>query len=152
MSISSVSSATSPQAANQNQVNQLAKSFNAIGSALQSGDVSNAQSALTTFQQALQSSSQTTDKQPFGKNAMANMDYQSLTNDLQSGDLAGAQKAFTSLQNDLTSPSTQSVQSAYIGHHHHHHATATATNSPATLSSTNGSSTPGSNGTLNTVA
>jgi hypothetical protein len=151
MSISSVSSATSPQAANQNQVNQLAKSFNDIGSALQSGDVSNAQSALTTFQQALQSSSQTTDKQPFGKNTMANMDYQSLTNDLQSGDLAGAQKAFTSLQNDLSSPSTQSVQSAYLGHHHHHHANATA-NSPTTLSSMNGSSTPGSNGTLNTIA
>ena len=151
MSISSVASATSPQAANQNQVNQLAKSFNAIGSALQSGDVSNAQSALTTFQQALQSSSQTTDQQPFGKNTMANMDYQSLTSDLQSGDLAGAQKAFTSLQNDLASPSTQSVQSAYLGHHHHH-ATATATNSPATLSPINGSSTPGHNGTLNTVA
>jgi hypothetical protein len=152
MSISSVASATSHQAVELNQVNQAAKSFNAIGSALQSGDILNAQSALTTFQQALQNSTQAIEKQPFGKNAQANIDYQSLTSDLQSGNLAGAQKAFTSLQNDLTTPSTPSVPSGHKSQPHPHPAGTTASSSSATLSPLTGGFGVGGNGTLNTVA
>jgi hypothetical protein len=146
--ISGVSSATNPyQVSNQNGFAQTVQDFKAIGSALQSGNVANAQSALATFQQNLTGSSQTTTSQPFGKNSQANTDYQSLTNSLQSGDLAGAQKAFTSLKNDLnSSPSTSSAQAAHKGHHHHHHAAS------ATSPTTSPSSASSSDGTLNVTA
>ena len=117
-SVNSVSWANSPyQATNQSSFAQFIKDFKAIGSALQSGDVSSAQSALATFQQDLQGNSQASATQPFGKNSHANTDYQSLTSALQSGDLAAAQKAFASLQTDL--------KAAHKTHHHHHHGSST---------------------------
>jgi hypothetical protein len=101
-SISGLSSTTDPyQATNLNAFVQFVNDFNAIGNALQSGNLSSAQGALATFQQDLPGNSQTTSNQPFGNNTQANADYQSLTSALQSGDLSGAQKAFASLQNDL---------------------------------------------------
>jgi hypothetical protein len=146
--ISSVASATNPYlAANQNGVGQLIQDFKAIGSALQSADLPTAQSALATFQQELQSSSQISATQPFGKNSQANTDFQSLTTDLQSGNLAGAQNAFSSLQNDLKP--TQSAQSAHRGHHHQHHSFATG--STSTTNPTTGSTASGVAG-LNLVA
>jgi hypothetical protein len=130
-SISAISSATNPyETTNQNGFGQTLQDFKAIGSALQSGDVTTAQNALTTFQQDLQGNSQTSSSQPFGKNSQANTDYQNLTSALQSGDLSGAQKAFTSLQSDL--------KAVHKGHHHHHGASttppATTTSSAATSS------------------
>jgi hypothetical protein len=138
-SISSVTSATTNpyQVASQNGFGQIAQDFQAIGSALQSGDLSTAQNSLTTFQQALQGASPTSANQPFGKNSQANTDYQSLTSALQTGDLAGAQKAFTSLKTDLKA--SQSAQAVHKGHHHHHAASATEA-----TAATNASSTPAS--------
>jgi hypothetical protein len=102
-SISSVTSAINPYlTTNQNGLGQSFKDVKAIGSALQSGYVSTAQSALAKFQQGLQGNPQTSANQPFGKNSQANTDYQSLTSALQSGDLSGAQKALSSLQTDLS--------------------------------------------------
>jgi hypothetical protein len=153
-SISSVNSATTPiPTTNQNGFAQIAKSFQAIGSALQSGDVATAQTALTNFQQALQgmsqANSQAATNQPFGKNSQANTDYQNLTSALKSGDLSTAQKAYASLQNDLKS--AQSTKSTHRGHHRHHTASATSsTTSPATTTTT--SSTVASDGSLNLLA
>jgi hypothetical protein len=162
-SISSVSPVTNPYQTNyQAGYGQMVQNFDAVGSALQSGDLATAQSALTTFQQALPGSSSTSASQPFGKNSQANTDYQSLTSSLQSGNLAGAQKAFTSLQKDLKP--AQTAQAAHKGHHHHHSSSATdattaATTASSTASSTTNSSTSsnsdsavGSNGSLNTFA
>jgi len=124
--ISSVSSTSDPtqtsSQGNQSDIAQLTKNFQAIGGALQSGDVSTAQEALAALQQAMQggsqSNSQTSSSQPFGKNTQANTDYQSLTSALQSGNVSDAQKAYASLQDDLKSAS--SAHSAHKGHHHHH--------------------------------
>ena len=157
-SISSINSTTNTnQLANQqNSFAQIAQNFQAIGSALQSGDLSSAQSSLTAFQQAVQgnsnSTSQTSSSQPFGKNSQANTDYQNLTSALQSGDLSTAQKAYTSLQNDLKS--AQSAKSAHKGHHHHHAASATAatTSSSTTQTASTTNSTVGSDGSLNVFA
>ena len=127
--ISSVSSTTNPyQTANQNGLTQFIQDFNSLGSALQSGDVSTAQSALATFQQDLPGNSQTQTNQPFGKNSQANTDYQNLTAALQSGDLNGAQKAFASLQTDL--------KATHKGHHHHRASSSTTPTTPATTSTT----------------
>jgi outer membrane protein assembly factor BamD (BamD/ComL family) len=157
-SISSVNSTTNPnQTTNQQSgYTQIAQNFQAIGSALQSGDLSSAQSALAAFQQALQgnsqSNSQTSSSQPFGKNSQANKDYQNLTSALQSGNLSTAQKAYASLQNDLKS--AQSTKSAHKGHHHHHAASATSATASSTTPTTSStsSSTVGSDGSLNVVA
>lgn len=133
-SISSVSSATNPYLPpNQNGYGQFGQDFNAIGSALQSGDLSTAQSALATFQQDLQGNSQTPASQPFGKNSQANTAYQSLVSALQSGNLSDAQKAFGSLQTDL--------KAAHKGHHHHHHASSVASSTTPATSTTASSAT-----------
>jgi len=119
-SISSVHSATEPsQVAIQSGVRKIAEGFDAIGSALQSGDVALAKSAMTALQQALQdsaqSSLQTAASQPISKNSQASSDYKALTKALQSGDLSTAQQAYASLQQDLKSAgATNSVQ-----RHHH---------------------------------
>jgi len=151
-SISSVPAVTSPYlAASQSDFGQTVQDFNAIGSALQSGDLTTAQSELTTFQQALQGSLSAPATQPFGKNSQANADYQNLTSSLQSGNLAGAQKAFTSLKNDLNP-----TQAAHRGHHHHHSSSAMAPAPAATTTSSSTSSSSnsalGSSGGLNVFA
>jgi len=151
--ISSVNSANNPiQPPNQDGFAQIVKSFQAIGSALQTGDVATAQSALTSFQQALQgnapANSQAATSQPFGKNSQANTDYQNLTSALKSGNLTTAQQAFSSLQNDLKS--AQSTKAAHRGHHHHRTASATSSTSTATTPAT--SSTVDADGNLNVLA
>jgi hypothetical protein len=116
-SISSASSTTNPyQSTNLNAFIQFVNDFNAIGSALQSGNLSDAQSALATFQQDLPGNSQTSTHQPFGNNTQANTDYQSLVSALESGNLSDAQKAYASLENDL-----QGTEAGKSHRHHHHH-------------------------------
>ena len=169
-SISSVNSTTNPnQTTNQQSgYTQIAQNFQAIGSALQSGDLSSAQSALAAFQQALQgnsqSNSQTSSSQPFGKNSQANKDYQNLTSALQSGNLSTAQKAYASLQNDLKAAATAATatKSAHRGHHHHRSeatdsaasstTTPSSTNSTSPTESSNSSSTSAKDGSLNALA
>jgi hypothetical protein len=113
-SVCGVTSATNAyQTTNQSVLGKIVQDFGAIGTALKSGDLSTAQSALATFQQALEGNSQASASQPFGSNSQANSDYQSLVSALQSGNLSSAQKAFASLQTDLTS--------SHKAHHHHHH-------------------------------
>jgi len=128
--ISSVSPSNSNYpVTNQNSYDQSFQDLKAIGTALQSGDLTGAQSALTGFQQSLSGNSQASASSPFGKNTQANKDYQALSSALQSGDQAGAQKAYASLQSDL--------KAARKGHHHHHAAStspaATNTNANSTV-------------------
>ena len=113
--VSSVSSAANPyltglSTALQAGIGQSIKDFQSIGAALQSGNLTSAQTALAAIQkdfQAVTQSAATTSSgtaaatQPFGTNTQANTDFQTLTNSLKSGDLTGAQKAFASLQTDL---------------------------------------------------
>jgi predicted RNA methylase len=134
-SISSASSTTNPyQATNLNAFTQFVNDFNAIGSALQSGNLSDAQSALATFQQDLPGNSQTSTNPPFGNNSQANADYQSLVSALKSGDLSDAQKAYASLQNDLQG--TEAGKS----HRHHHGSSDSDTTQTATLTAAASSS------------
>jgi hypothetical protein len=144
-SVSSVTSATNPnQTTNPSVLGKIVQDFKAIGSALQSGNLSTAQSALTAFQQALQGSSQTSTTQPFGSNTQANTDFQSLVSALKSGDLSSAQKAFASLQTDLTS--------THKAHHHHHHGSGTAPSTTPTNGATTSSAVASDDGDLNVTA
>jgi len=107
-----VSSAASLYQTSQNGFGQFIQSLNALGTALQSGNPSSAQSALSTLQQNLPSSSQTSSSQPFGNNTQANSDYASLVSNVQSGNTTAAQSDLAKLQSDLK---------AGHGHGHHHH-------------------------------
>jgi hypothetical protein len=86
---------------NSNASNPLMKSLQAVSSALQSGNISAAQSALAKFQKQLQGNSPTSSSQPFGNNSQANSAYQSLVSSVQSGNLSDAQQALSSLKTDL---------------------------------------------------
>lgn len=137
-SISGVSSTANPYSTRpQNGSSQAAQAFQAIGSALQSGNLSTAQSALATFQQDLASSSSASasspSNQPFGSNSQANTSFQSLVSALQAGNLSGAQSAYSSVQDGLKS-STQSAH-AHRGHHHHGSGNATDASSGAAANS-----------------
>src|SRR5580692_502899 len=99
--IGSVAGTTSPyQPTNSNTL--ALQAFQSVGSALQSGDLSSAQSALATFQQSLPGSSSSAVQPPFGRNHQANSAYQNLAGALQSGDLSSAQRAFANLQTALS--------------------------------------------------
>jgi hypothetical protein len=160
MTVSSVFSATSLyQPENQALFQQQAQDFNTLASALQSGNLSTAQSAFTSWQQDLTSiappnQQSTQQSQPFGSNSQANSDFQSLSSALQSGDISSAQQAFANLKQDLQS--SGSVR----GHHHHHHRTGTQNNSnsgigaqgTATSAAATAAAAQAIGGTLNTQA
>ncbi|MGP8201497.1 MAG: hypothetical protein ACLQU4_18560 [Limisphaerales bacterium] len=131
-SISSTFPATNPyQATNLSAFTQFVNDFNAIGSALQSGNLADAQSAMAEFQQDLPSQLQTTN-QPFGNDTQANTDYQKLAGALNAGNLADARQAYAGLQNDL--------QGTGKSHRHHHRGAADSDTTDAAATNANASS------------
>jgi outer membrane protein assembly factor BamD (BamD/ComL family) len=104
----------------QSQIGQVQSDFQALGKALQSGNLTVAQQAYATLQQDLpasQSSSSATSSNPLSAVGQA----------LQSGNLTAAQQAFAALK----------------GHHHghHHHGGGSAVSAPAsTPTATTGTS------------
>jgi type VI protein secretion system component VasK len=151
MTISSVGSTTPAyQASSTNSFDQLFNDFKGIGSDIQSGDLSSAQSALTTFQSDLQNSSgKNPISQLFSNNSTLGNDLTALQTALQSNDPTAAQNAFKTLTQDM-----QGAMKTQGAHHHHHHhtrsASATTTPSDGGTDSTTGSSSTGS--TLNVQA
>lgn len=146
MSISSISSASSYQA---NQVNwqnnsaQRQQDFNALASALNSNNLSAAQSAFAALQQLLPNSSTGTQTQTGQPGSVQNplaADFSALSKALSSNDLTGAQAAFKQLQADM-----QSVGGARH-RHHHHKASASTQSTPSTTPSSSVGSTAGSSG------
>jgi len=105
MTVSNISStANACQNSATDGFGQLFKDFKGIGSAIQSGDLSSAQSALTTFQSDLQSN---TGKNPlsqlFSNNDSLNKDLAALQTAVQSNDPAAAKDALKTLMQDMKS-------------------------------------------------
>jgi hypothetical protein len=96
----------------------IANNFNALGAALQSGDLSGAQQAFTSLLQsapttaASSTASQSSASSGSSASSSAGADLVSLGQALQSGNLAGAQQAFANLQ--------QAMQAAAPAGGHHH--------------------------------
>jgi len=115
MTVPGISSVTDPyqtyQTYRQNNFAQFRQDFQAIGSALQSGDLNAAQTAFAQLQQLLPNSSASNQAQNGQQNPFA-ADMNALSSALSAGNVKGAQDAFANLQQDM-----QAVQ----GHHHHHH-------------------------------
>lgn len=140
LGISSLISDYQPTLTNsQNNLSQVQQGFNDLASALQSGNLADAQNAFTALQQLLPNSSAGNQAQNgqsgSGQNQFAT-DFNALGQALQSGDVTQAQKAFATLQQDM-----QSVQ----GHHHHRHHHG-FTNTQSTGSSASNSSVQSTNG------
>ncbi len=91
----------------QNTFQQIKTDFQKLGTDLQAGDLSQAQSDYATLSQDM-SGSQT------HSNNTINQDFSALGQALQSGNLSDAQNAFSTLQQDLQ-------QSGQVHHHHHHY-------------------------------
>ena len=105
MNVSSLSSASISY-----QDQQKQNPFQALGSALQAGDLGAAQTAFSQLQARFQGQSgANTNTNPVSSTQSGSTSpLQTLASALQSGDLAGAQKAF------------QALQQKAGGHHHHH--------------------------------
>ena len=142
MTVSNVSTTTNPysQTIDPSSFKQRRHDFKALANALQSGDLSSAQSAFAALQKDLPNASQASATPPVGQTSQAATDFQTLQSALNSGDLSGAQKAFASLKTDL-----QSTKGAR-GHHHHRRAgSATDANTGSSSSSSfpsSGTTTP----------
>jgi hypothetical protein len=84
------------------------KEFQQLGQALQSGNLSAAQTDFATLQQLSPSANTASSSNPIAQA------FSQLGKDLQSGNLSSAQQDFSNIQQDLQSQGAQ-------GHHHHHH-------------------------------
>ncbi|MGA7461084.1 MAG: hypothetical protein WBW69_12720 [Candidatus Korobacteraceae bacterium] len=125
MSIAGISSSDLYSAQNvQKQMQEMRQEFQQLGSDLQSGNLSAAQSDFATLTQLdpnLTSSSSTssTSSAAAATSSTASNPMQQafaqLAKDLQSGNLSAAQQDFTAIQQAM-----QSASAAH-GHHHHHH-------------------------------
>jgi hypothetical protein len=134
MNVSGVSSATNPFSNYlQSKYNQQIQDFQGLASAVQSGDLSTAQTALTAFQKDIQNNPQgplaTALSDP---NSQISKDFQALQTALQSNDATSAQSAFATFAQDLQA----------LHHHRHHHdkADSDSTQSTANTSGTNSTS------------
>jgi len=141
MSIDSISPSYSPYQTNetQNPFLQIRKNVEQMGQALNSGDLTAAQTAYSSLRQLLPSS--TADQEQTGQQvnqSAFSADFDALGQALQSGDLAKAQEAFARLQQD--------AQSAQKGHHHHHHHKAVASQNSASSSDSSPDSGNANNG------
>jgi len=139
---------------------QVQQDYAQLNSSLQSGDLSGAQSAFASLQQALQSQGAQGTATPAnqsptnsGADTITN-DFNALGSALSSGNLTQAQGAFSTLQNDIQTAQqaagsagqslTQGLTQMVKGHHHHHHhggGGSSTESSTSTADSTNSSST-----------
>jgi hypothetical protein len=93
--------------------------FNTLQSALQSGNISNAQSAFAAFLQDVQKTAQTAGPSSiFSPGTQASKDLQALGNALKSANLNGAQKAFATLQQDIQSAGQSPATLPFSQGHH----------------------------------
>jgi hypothetical protein len=134
MSVSAVQSAqNSYWNTIQSKYNQPAQDFQNLASAVQSGNFSTAQTALTAFQQDIQNNPQSPLATALSDpNSQVSKDFQALQTALQSNNASAAQTAFAAVKQDLKS----------IHHHHHRRASddGDGTQSTAATASTTTSS------------
>jgi hypothetical protein len=110
-----------------NPFRQRQQDFQALGSALQSGDLDGAQKAFAQLQadappppppggQPPQSASSSSSSSSSSTADTIKNDFQTLADALKSGNLDDAKKAFSQLQDDM-----KAAKQAHAGGHHHRH-------------------------------
>jgi hypothetical protein len=124
-------------------VQQQSKNFMDLTAALQTGDLSTAQSAYATLQKQIEAASQTAGgKSLFDANSATGKAFQAIGTDLQSGNVSGAQSALADFK--------QAIKAAK--RHHGHHAAAGSANSAAPTNSSVTTNDTGTSGLLNVSA
>ena len=122
MNLTSISSTVGLYTSQSQTASAWQQDFQALGSALQSGNLSGAQSAFSALTQSGTGGFGGMSAAALQNQTVAN-DFNALSTALQSGNVADAQKAFATLRQDLSG----------LGHsHRHHHARATATSASGT--------------------
>lgn len=110
------SSYPAPSAYQTNPPGGMRQDFRSLSAALQSGDISSAQSAFATLQNDLKSAPANSKASALlDPNTPAGKDFKALQDALKSGDVKAAQTAFVTLRKDLQAGKAH-------GHHHHHKA------------------------------
>jgi hypothetical protein len=118
MNISTISSATTASGTTALSVFQKrALDFRDLQSALQSGDLTAAQTSFAALQKKLPDSAVAGRTNSSSQLGQIGKDFQALQSALQSGDLSAAQSAFATLKQDL--PGARGIHGA---HRHHHQA------------------------------
>ena len=111
----------------------LQQEFQQLGQALQSNNLSAAQSDFTALEQAFSSSSSTSSTTATTTTANPiTQAFNQLASDLQSGNLSAAQKDYSTLQQDLQSQGT-----SFRHQHGHHHVSSSGTGDGGDSSATN---------------
>lgn len=137
----------------QDPAQQVQQDYAQLAGALQSGNLTNAQSAYSSLEQVLQTQagSNTTSDTNSATNSSTSADpiandLTALGQALTSGNLNQAQGAFSQLQSDVqtaqqTAGSQSQSQAPVEGHHHHHHhgGGSSSASSTSTTASTNSS-------------
>ena len=149
MDVSSISQASSVYTGQTNSAFQSwRQNFQALGSALQAGNLAGAQSAFANLMQnapaALGAPNTNT-----SQNQTLTQDFNTLLGALQSGNLSDAQKAFATLKQDMAA--------MHQTHHHHHHqksqgAAQTGSDTLATAAADNDGGRAGTGSTINASA
>jgi hypothetical protein len=151
MNVSNVGSSANPYQANSTGgFRQQMQDFKGLSNALQTGDLSSAQSAFTTLQNDLQSSQTNGKSSPLlDPNTQVGKDFKAVQDALKSGDVKGAQDAFATLKQDF-----RGTQKAG-GHPHRHQVYNDGDADDGGSGSTgnaNNASTPAPGSTLNVTA
>lgn len=101
---------------------QARQDFQQLGSDLQSGNLSAAQSDFASLQQLqAQSTTSTTPTSTSSASSTVAQEFQQLAKDLQSGNLTAAQQDYANIQQQPSAIASRS------SHHHHHHSRSSAT-------------------------
>jgi ribosomal protein S20 len=126
---------------------QRRQDFDALASALKSGDLSGAQKAFSALQQDMQAIAQTRRGQASNSSSVTQTSQSSqsgttslkdlmnqLKQALSSGNLQGAQKAFAAIQQNMQANQSQG--------HHHHHGGGSQPSASSTVNATTSGTTP----------
>jgi hypothetical protein len=146
------------QSQQQTPAQQAQQDYTQLANALQSGSLTNAQSAYAALQQLVQPQNGTNgaSNASFTTNDPIENDFNALGQALAAGNLSQAQSAFSQLQSAVQAaeqPGTQSAQGGtqVHGHHHHHHhgggggSSAQSSTSTTSTTATSSASTTSSN-------
>jgi len=102
----------------QSRAQQMKQEFQQLGSDLQSGNLSAAQSDFAALQKLQPQSSASSSSQT---GSTITQDFNQLAADLKAGNTTAAQQDYSKIQQDFQSQASQTQ-----GHHHHHHHTSSS--------------------------
>ncbi|MGP0099206.1 MAG: hypothetical protein ACLPHI_19375 [Terriglobales bacterium] len=119
MSISGILSNTYNQYQIGATPNPIQQQIQQLGTALQSGNLSAAQSDFASLQAAFSQPSTTTGAPTSTAGGPVNQAFNQLASDLQSGNLSAAQKDFATVQQDIHGPNGGPSFSRFPHSHHH---------------------------------